>query len=705
MGKKIDIQTTRVYTEIDKAVKGGKRVISLQGSSRASKTYNTLIYLIAYLLSNRNTRLSIVRGTIPALKKSVFVDLKEILVKFGVFDARALNKSELIYHLPNGSWIEMFSTDDEQKIRGSKRDVLFINEANEIDYTAYTQLMMRTTRFAILDYNPSYSDEHWLCGVNRDEKTYHFISTYLDNPFLEQTVIDEIESLRGKNKALWEIYGLGQQSLVEGLVFPSITLIDEFPENAKHQALAIDYGFSNDPTAIVKCGIIDDNLYIDEICYRTQMRTQDIIDELRPYKEMKIISESADPRLVHEISLAGFWIIPVKKGAGSVEAGIMFMQGLNIHVTKNSLNAIKEFRNYIYAKTKEGKQLGVPIDAFNHCFTGDTLITTDKGQVPIKDISIGDMVLTSKGYRKVNKVFDNGRKEIHHVKLIFPTFVTEVKCTSNHKFKTTKGWKELREIESGNVLYLCKNLTEKYTDYTKESGITQKETRECTWLYGSTIMARFLKGIMYTTKMRIRLTTQLITSGLLMVENTLASIVGRGLRKSESKQQEKQWTMRGSLQVYGTEAKRAESGTESTGKRSWIISNIRSILVRFAGKSINRKATVLTGFAQTIASQHIGEAAEQTTKRGFVNNVGKSSQQIDIARRRIAERNVLQDICQLSKQEQNVYDIEVDGTHEYFANGVLVHNCMDASRYFLLSELVGKNRDPKPFNKSKYGFY
>lgn len=366
MSESVKIQTTRIYAEIDKAVKGGARIVSLQGSSRSSKSYNTIIYLLIYLLQNPNTRLSIVRGTIPALKKSIFVDLKEILIRLGIYDVRSLNKSELTYHLPNGSWIELFSTDDEQKIRGSKRDVLFINEANEIDYIAYTQLMMRTTRFAILDYNPSYSDEHWLCGVNKDSKTYHFISTYKDNPFLEQTVIDEIESLKGKNKSLWEIYGLGQQSMVEGLIFPNITLIDEFPESAKKQAIAMDFGFSNDPTAIIKCGVIDNNLYIDELCYKTQMRSSDIIEELRPYKGMKIISESADPRLVHEISLAGFWIIPVKKGPGSVEAGIMFMQGLNIHVTKNSLNAIKEFRNYAYAKNKDGKQLGMPVDAFNH---------------------------------------------------------------------------------------------------------------------------------------------------------------------------------------------------------------------------------------------------------------------------------------------------------------------------------------------------
>lgn len=582
MEKGVKIQTTRIYADIDNAVKSGYRIISLQGSSRSSKTYNTLIFLIIYLIQHPNTRLSIVRGTIPALKKSVFIDLKEILIKIGIYDAKALNKSELTYQMFNGSWIELFSTDDEQKIRGAKRNILFINEANEISYIAYTQLMMRTTKFAILDYNPSYSDEHWLCNVNRDEKTFHFISTYKDNPFLEQTVIDEIESLKHKNKALWEIYGLGIQSLVEGLVFPHITLIDEFPKSAKKQAIAVDYGFSKDESAIVKCGIIDNNLYLDEICYRTHMRTSDLIETFRPYKDMKIVSESADPRLVHEISLAGFWISPVKKGPGSVEAGIMFMQGLDIHVTKGSLNLIKEFRNYIYAKNKDGKQLGVPVDAYNHCFTGDTLITTDNGDVPIMDINVGDMVLTSRGYRKVNKVFDNGRKEILHTKLIFPTLVTEVKCTSNHKFKTTKGWKKLGEIESGNVLFLCKNLMGKHTN--------QKEKEQ-------------------------------INSALISV------------------------------------------------------------------------------------NQHIGESSELTTKQGTAKYAGKSLHAVNIASKNYAVKCVLQDICLLSKQEQNVYDLEIDEVHEYFANGMLVHNCMDASRYYVLEELMGKIRNIKPLSKSDLGIY
>ncbi|GIM60080.1 PBSX family phage terminase large subunit [Capnocytophaga canis] len=359
------IQTTAIYSRVDKAVKDGFTTISAQGSSRSSKTYNILIWLIFYLLQNPNTRLSIVRATLPALKGSVFIDFKEILYKMGIFNEKALNKSDFVYHFPNGSWVEFFSTDSEQKLRGRKRDVLYVNEANELKFIEWQQLKMRTTKFAIVDYNPSFSDDHWLCELNKDKRTHHFISTYKDNPFLEQTIIDEIESLQHKNKSLWQVYGLGQQAMIEGLVFEKIEIVDEIPQWAKKRGLGMDFGYTQDPTAIVECAVVDNDLYINEICYKTKMLASDIINELKPLK-MKVISESADPRLIQEIANAGILIYPVQKYQGSVMGGITKMLGMNIKVTKKSINAIKEFKNYTYEQNKEGKWLNEPIDAFNH---------------------------------------------------------------------------------------------------------------------------------------------------------------------------------------------------------------------------------------------------------------------------------------------------------------------------------------------------
>jgi phage terminase large subunit len=322
-------------------------------------------------MNHPDTRLSIVRATLPAIKGSVLIDFKEILMNMLLFDERALNKTELTYHFPNGSWVEFFSTDSEQKLRGRKRDILFVNEANDLKFIEWQQLKMRTGRLAIVDYNPSFSDNHWLCELNKDSRTYHFITTHRDNPFLEQGIIDEIESLRFKNESLWKIYGLGLQAEVEGLVFKNVGVVNEIPEYVKRRWGAIDFGYSNDPTAICEVGLLDDTIYVDEKCYRTQMLTSDIVRVLKEgCPRLKIISESAEPRLIQEIYRAGINIHPVKKFPGSVEAGITKMLEYRICVTKNSYNAIKEFRNYTYRQDKEGRWLNEPVDDYNHVIDG-----------------------------------------------------------------------------------------------------------------------------------------------------------------------------------------------------------------------------------------------------------------------------------------------------------------------------------------------
>lgn len=360
------IQTTKVFHTVNNAVKGGYTTVSAQGSTRSGKTYNIILWLVDYCMKNPKTRLSIVRATLPSLKGSVFVDFKEILYKLNLFNEKSLNKSEMIYTLPNGSWVEFFSTDSEQKIRGRKRDILYVNEANELKFIEWQQLKMRTTKFAIVDYNPSFTDDHWLCDINKDERTYHFISTYKDNPFLEQTIIDEIESLQHKNKSLWQVYGLGLQAMIEGLVFDKFNIVSEIPKWVKSVYIGMDFGYTQDPTAIVQVAFLDNKVFINEICYKTKMLTNDIIQELKPFKNYKTISESADPRLVQEIYNAGINIHPVTKGKGSIMEGISKILEYEVHITERSVNIIKEFKNYTYQQDKNEKFLNIPIDSYNH---------------------------------------------------------------------------------------------------------------------------------------------------------------------------------------------------------------------------------------------------------------------------------------------------------------------------------------------------
>lgn len=364
----MEMKATIVANRLTDAVDKNYTTISEQGSSRSGKTYNTLLWLISYVIHNKTHqfKISVVRATLPSLKGSVLYDFREIMMKIGLWDARRFNKTELIYTFENGSVFEFFSCDDEQKLRGRKRDILFVNEANELSYIMWQQLKMRTTQFAIIDYNPSFSDEHWINSLNKEKNTYHFITTYKDNiQNLSKVVVDEIESLKHKNPTLWQIYGEGKQAIVEGLVFPNFETIADIPTQIDKTFIGIDYGYTNDPTAIVEVGIEGENIYIREIAYQTHLMTNEIAEILKQQGK-KVISESADPRMIDELARAGVNIVPVQKYKGSIEAGIAKMQAMKIHITKDSTNVIREFKNYTYEKNREGKYLNTPIDMFNH---------------------------------------------------------------------------------------------------------------------------------------------------------------------------------------------------------------------------------------------------------------------------------------------------------------------------------------------------
>lgn len=453
------IQVSHIYTKVQEAFEKGYTTVSEQGSSRSAKTYSNVIWLCAYCLSHSNVGVSIVRATLPALKASVFRDFVDVMNRMGVWDKNCFNKSDMIYTFPNGSFIEFFSCTDEQRIRGRKRDILFVNEANELKFIEWQQLQMRTTLFTIIDYNPSFSDEHWINLVNQDPKTMFFISTYKDNPFLEQKVIDEIESLQWKNKSLWQVYGLGQRAIVEGLIFTNVEIVEEIPAKAvEKRFLGMDLGYATDPTAIVEVAIYRNCIYIDEHCYRTHMLTSDIIRELKELQsnrwQPKIISESADPRMIDEIYNAGLDIHPVHKYAGSIMAGLQKMQEYKICITRRSTNVLREFHNYTYRQDKEGKWLNEPIDAFNHCFTGDTKILTQHGNKLIKDIQPGDTILTSEGYQKVLKRWDNGKQSIYAYAISFDEKTIYIRATPEHLVKTREKWVKLKDLRRGMRLFI-----------------------------------------------------------------------------------------------------------------------------------------------------------------------------------------------------------------------------------------------------------
>lgn len=373
--KKIDV-IGKIYNNIITGISKGFNLVALQGSTRSGKTYNIMIFLIQACLTQK-ILVSIVRLALPSLKRSVFRDFVEIMCNMGIYNPKRMNKTDMIYTFENGSMIEFFATaDNEQKVRGPGRDILFCNEANELGEWEFNQLKMRTRKFTIVDFNPSFTEEHWLFKRINAETTYHFISTYKDNPFLTQAIVEEIESYKYTNPALWQIFGEGQFAIVEGLVFPKSTWdtcqLTDIPIHATKK-IGIDVGFSGkgDPTAAVMAYFakIDDiqHVWFHEIMYEKGLNEKQVSYRLKQYNDIQKYIDSGNPLYIQNLEDNGVQMLyPVKKYANSVIDGITKMQGYKIHIIKTSVNLIREFNNYCWMKDRHEQFTNTPIDKFNH---------------------------------------------------------------------------------------------------------------------------------------------------------------------------------------------------------------------------------------------------------------------------------------------------------------------------------------------------
>lgn len=338
----------------------------------SGKSRNTMIFLCLQCI-NEVKKVSVVRQSLPTIKRSILEDFKIVMQQMGQWEDRRFNKTDFVYYFPNGSIMEFFSAEDEQKLRGPSRDILYANEANEISYHAFSNLRMRTYGFCIVDYNPTFTEEHWLFPLMTDERTYLFKSTFEDNIFLPKAARDEILSYKETNPALWKIYGEGEFAIIDGLVFPKenwdIIPDENYPTWLGEEYIGIDWGFATDPTTFIGVIINDDDIYARELCYATGMRTHDIAKALEPYKDNYKYCD-IDNRLVTELEEAGIPMLTMtRKNGESIMSGIRLMNQRHIHITTSSTDLIKEFRNYVYKKDRhETYQTSLrPIDKFNHC--------------------------------------------------------------------------------------------------------------------------------------------------------------------------------------------------------------------------------------------------------------------------------------------------------------------------------------------------
>jgi phage terminase large subunit len=377
MGRDLEIKTTNVFKKNYDAT---ERFVVNIGGSRSTKTYSILqLLLIKALESTEPLVISIVRKSLPSLRISVMRDFFNILKQLDVYDVELHNKTENTYML-NSTMFEFFSIDDAQKRRGTKRDILFINEANELTWEDFFQLQIRTTTQIFMDFNPSeyfwYNDK---LQIRDDVKTIH--STYKDNPFLNQDQINEIERLQHTDHQYYQIYALGQFAGAMDRIY-SFTPVDDIPVDvAKLVALGLDFGFTNDPTSLIEVWKHEDNLYLNELLYDKGMTNQDIAEAMKEYnvdRFIDIIADSAEPKSVEEISRMGFNIKPAQKGPDSIKNGIDILKRHKLHVTKDSINLIKEFNNYKWVTDKDGNKLNKPIDMFNHALDAVRYVALNK---------------------------------------------------------------------------------------------------------------------------------------------------------------------------------------------------------------------------------------------------------------------------------------------------------------------------------------
>lgn len=559
--------------------------------------------LISYAVTHDNKLISIVSENMPHLKRGAMRDFENIMRMTGRWKEGAFNKQHSTYHFENGSKIEFFGADDDSKLRGARRNVLFINECNNVSYASYLQLAIRTSDFIYLDFNPVapfYATE----DLQYDEDAELIILTYKGNEGLQESVVRELEKNEQKRNAsdFWEnwcrVYIDGLEGQLTGAIYENYEIIEKLPKEAELLGYGLDWGFTADPTALIAAYRYNGQIIFDEVICQQGLTNLDISKKMHKAKVDKrktIWCDSAEPKSIEDLRRLGWNAKPTRKGKDSIMKGIELLQRQDTFaVTERSRNIIRELKNYIWEKDKEGNTLNRPIDNFNHCFVGDTLVETITGLVEIKNIQVGDFVATPSGYRRVLEKWDNGEQQVYDYSMQFGIFSLSLRCTPDHRVYANGLWKEIGELKVGDRISLSKNLTEKLTISIKERGIFQKVLKGFTELFGSTIMERFQRTTTYTTLMGTLRT---------MLLRTLVSYI-----------------------KTSTFVLKAKNGISQK-------------------KGVNVNSTVIP----TVRLRRLDVEEVSTPQR--------------------------------------VYDLTVEGDHCYYANGLLVHNCMDSIRYWALMTL------------------
>jgi len=379
-----------VTTALKKLLRLKKRIKVVRGGTSASKTFSILPILVDRAIKTPNLEISVVSESIPHLRRGALKDFLKIMMSLGRYNDSQFNKSTLKYTFGNNSYIEFFSVDQPDKLRGARRNVLYVNECNNVDFDSYYQLAIRTSGEIWLDYNPS--STFWVDREIIGSDDVDFITlTYLDNEALPETIIKEIESAKEKAKTSsywanwWQVYGLGQTGSLEGVCIPDWQEIDNLPEEARLLCYGMDWGYSNDPTSLIAMYKYNDAYIFDELVYKKGLLNSDISNTFKSLNVNDIVyADSAEPKSIAELNSYGHNVLSVSKGRDSIVYGINLINQNKVYVTKRSKNLINELRNYIWMTDKSGMKLNKPIDAYNHAIDAMRYAITSQLENPNK---------------------------------------------------------------------------------------------------------------------------------------------------------------------------------------------------------------------------------------------------------------------------------------------------------------------------------